>query len=112
MRTAEMLTGARGDLAIKMFGPDLKILSDLSGKIQATLQKVPGATEVSTVANDSVDYMQIEINRLISGRTGLSVTICRMNCVRCLKARPPDWLQKPGRRTKSWFAGRRRARST
>ena len=37
MRTAEMLTGARGDLAVKIFGPDLKTLSDLAGEIQAVL---------------------------------------------------------------------------
>jgi len=68
MRTAEMLTGSRGDLAIKIFGPDLGALSDIAGKIQATLRKVPGAAEVSTVANDSVDYMQIDVDRLTAGR--------------------------------------------
>ena len=70
MRTAEMLTGARGDLAIKIFGPELATLSDLAGKIQTTLQGVPGASEVSTVANDTVDYLQIELDRLAAGRTG------------------------------------------
>ena len=74
MRTAEMLTGARGDLAIKIFGPELGVLSDLAGKIQAVLETVRGAAEVSTVANDTVDYLQINVDRLTSGRTGLSVT--------------------------------------
>ena len=62
MRTAEMLTGARGDLAIKIFGPDLAELSSLAGKIQGVLQKVEGAAEVSTVANDSVEYLQIDLS--------------------------------------------------
>ncbi|MFV0297388.1 MAG: efflux RND transporter permease subunit, partial [Hyphomicrobiaceae bacterium] len=74
MRTAEMLTGSRGDLAIKIFGPDLKELSRVAGQIQSELRKVEGAAEVSTVANDSVDYLQIDVDRLMSGRTGLSVT--------------------------------------
>src|SRR3546814_3547751 len=34
MRISEMLTGARGDLAIKIFGPDLKELSRIAGQIQ------------------------------------------------------------------------------
>lgn len=74
MRTAEMLTGSRGDLAVKIFGPDLKTLSELAGKIQSTLEGVRGAAEVSTVANDSVDYLQVDVDRLMAGRTGLSIT--------------------------------------
>ncbi len=32
MRVSEMLTGSRGDLAIKIFGPDAQTLADLAGK--------------------------------------------------------------------------------
>lgn len=99
MRTAEMLTGARGDLAIKIFGPDLATLSDLSGKIQSVLSKVPGAAEVSTVANDTVDYMQIDINRLTTGRTGLTVTHLQDNLRALLEGMPAGLVSEPGRRT-------------
>jgi len=74
MRTSEMLTGARGDLVVKIFGPDLEKLADLSGQINDVLAKVPGASEVFTASNDSVDYLQISIDRLAAGRLGLSVT--------------------------------------
>ncbi|MGB5078317.1 MAG: CusA/CzcA family heavy metal efflux RND transporter, partial [Sphingorhabdus sp.] len=73
MRISEMLTGARGDLAIKLFGPDLKELSRLAGEIQARLQKIDGTTEAMTVANDTVDYLQIDIDRLAAGRAGMPV---------------------------------------
>ncbi|MGE0053229.1 MAG: efflux RND transporter permease subunit [Hyphomicrobium sp.] len=99
MRTAEMLTGARGDLAIKIFGPDLATLSNLSGKIQSVLSKVPGAAEVSTVANDTVDYMQIDINRLTTGRTGLTVTHLQDNLRALLEGMPAGLVSEPGRRT-------------
>lgn len=99
MRTAEMLTGARGDLAIKIFGPDLAMLSELAGKIQAALSKVPGASEVSTVANDSVDYLQIDVDRLAAGRTGLSVTRLQDELRSVLEGSNAGVVVEPGRRT-------------
>ena len=74
MRTSEMLTGARGDLAVKIFGPDLKVLADLAGRVQTAIAGVKGASEVFTASNDTVDYLQIDMDRLTAGRTGLSVT--------------------------------------
>ncbi len=73
MRLSEMLTGARGDLAIKLFGPDLAELSRLAGQIQGRLQKIPGTSEAMTVATDRVDYLQIDIDRTAAGRAGMPV---------------------------------------
>ena len=74
MRTSEMLTGARGDLAVRIFGPDLKELAALAGRIQAAIAGVKGASEVFTASNDTVDYLQIDMDRMTAGRTGLTVT--------------------------------------
>ncbi len=73
MRISEMLTGARGDLAIKLFGPDLDELSRIAGEIQDRLQKIDGTTEAMTVANDTVDYLQLDIDRMAAGRAGMPV---------------------------------------
>jgi heavy metal efflux system protein len=73
MRVSEMLTGARGDLAVKIFGPDMKTLASLAGQIQHVLTKVRGASEVMTVANDNVGYLQLDIDRLAAGRAGMPV---------------------------------------
>lgn len=99
MRTAEMLTGARGDLAIKIFGPDLKTLSELAGRLQATLQEIPGAAEVSTVANDTVDYLQIDVDRLTAGRTGLTVTTVQDELKAQLEGTNAGLVVETGRRT-------------
>ncbi len=99
MRTAEMLTGARGDLAVKIFGPELAVLSDLAGKLQSALQKVPGAAEVSTLANDSVDYLQIEIDRLTAGRAGLSISGLEDELRALLEGARAGLVAEPGRRT-------------
>jgi cobalt-zinc-cadmium resistance protein CzcA len=73
MRVPEMLTGSRGDLAVKIFGPDLAELSRLAGAVAARLRATPGATEVITVADDSVDYLQMGIDREAAGRAGLTI---------------------------------------
>jgi cobalt-zinc-cadmium resistance protein CzcA len=74
MRVSEMLTGARGDLAVKIFGPDLGELSRLASEVAVRLRTTAGATEVITVADDSVDYLQLVIDREAAGRAGLTVT--------------------------------------
>ncbi|PZN95777.1 MAG: CusA/CzcA family heavy metal efflux RND transporter [Alphaproteobacteria bacterium] len=72
MRVSEMLTGSRGDLAVKIFGPDLRTLSSLAGEVETILRGVRGATDVLTLANDRVAYLQLDIDRLAAGRAGLS----------------------------------------
>ncbi len=74
MRISEMLTGSRGDLAIKIFGPDLGELSRLAGQIQGRLQGLSGTSEAMTVADDSVDYLQFDIDRVAAGRAGMPVS--------------------------------------
>ncbi len=73
MRVAEMLTGSRGDLAVKIFGPDLGELGRLAGEVEKRLVAIKGATEVITVANDKVDYLSLDIDRLAAGRAGFPV---------------------------------------
>ncbi|PZU11516.1 CusA/CzcA family heavy metal efflux RND transporter [Sphingomonas sp.] len=73
MRVSEMLTGSRGDLAIKIFGPDLATLAALAGRIEATLRGVRGAAEVVTAATSNVDYLQLDVDRAAAGRFGLPV---------------------------------------
>ncbi len=74
MRTSEMLTGARGDLAIKLFGPDIDELSRLAGEIQTRLEGIEGTSEAMTVANDQVDYLLVDIDRVAAGRIGMPVS--------------------------------------
>ncbi|MFN7174406.1 MAG: efflux RND transporter permease subunit, partial [Thermaurantiacus tibetensis] len=72
MRVSEMLTGARGDLALRIFGPDLGELAQLATRIEGVIAAVPGATDVITRAADTVDYLAIEVDRLAAGRAGIT----------------------------------------
>ena len=73
MRVSEMLTGVRGDLAVKIFGPDLPTLNALARQIEAALKTVPGGQDVFTLTNEGVQYLRIEIDRFAAGRYGLGV---------------------------------------
>ncbi|MGA0585952.1 efflux RND transporter permease subunit [Dyella sp. KRB-257] len=73
MRVQEMIIGVRGDLAIKVFGPDLAVLNELAGRIEAQMKTVPGNQDVYTVQNDGVQYLRVIIDRLAAGHFGLSV---------------------------------------
>jgi cobalt-zinc-cadmium resistance protein CzcA len=73
MRISEMLTGTRGDLAIKIYGTDLVELNSLAERIATLLKTVPGAQDVLTVKNEGVQYYTVEVDRLAAGRLGLSI---------------------------------------
>ncbi len=72
MRVSEMLTGSRGDLAVKVFGPDLSTLNRLAGEIETLLGGIAGSQDVFSVKNDGVQYFRVEIDRLALGRYGLT----------------------------------------
>ena len=73
MRVSEMIIGVRGDVAIKVFGPDLDKLNELATQIEALIKQVPGNQDVYTVENDGVQYLRVAVDRLAAGRYGLSV---------------------------------------
>ena len=73
MRVAEMLVGVRGDVAIKIFGPDLATLNGLAQGMVEALKTLRGAEDVLTVKNEGVQYFSVRIDRLAAGRLGLSI---------------------------------------
>ena len=72
MRVAEMLTGTRGDLAVKIFGPDLKELNRIAQEVSRTLGSVQGSEDVLYAANDGVQFLRVDLDRTVAGRLGVS----------------------------------------
>ncbi|WP_395443740.1 efflux RND transporter permease subunit [Caulobacter sp. UC70_42] len=99
MRVSEMLTGSRGDLAVKVFGPDLQTLGDLAGRIEETLKKTRGASDVYSVAGDSVTYLQLDIDRAAAVRAGLSAQALQQELRAQLEGAPAGVVFEPGKRT-------------
>jgi cobalt-zinc-cadmium resistance protein CzcA len=73
MRVNEMILGVRGDLAIKIFGPDLTALDAKAQQIISILESIKGSQDVYTPQNSGVQYLQIKIDRVAAGRLGLSI---------------------------------------
>lgn len=74
MRVSELLTGSRGDVAIKVFGPDSGKLAELAGQIEITVSKIKGAADVYTTSNDVAEYLQIETHFERAGLVGITST--------------------------------------
>ena len=73
MRISEMLTGVRGDLAIKIFGDDIPTLNELSKQIREILKGVRGSSEVFTTLNEGVNYLYITPEKHVMSNVGVSV---------------------------------------
>ena len=73
MRVSEMLTGARGDVAIKIFGTDLGKLNETAEQMVKVLKGIKGSQDVYTMENSGVQYYRVAIDRLAAGRLGLNV---------------------------------------
>lgn len=73
MRVSEMILGVRGDVAVKIFGPDLTKLNAYASKVETLLKTLKGNQDVYTVENDGVQYLKVAVDRLQAGRLGLSV---------------------------------------
>ena len=99
MRVSEMLTGSRGDLAIKIFGPDSDQLADLAGQVERVVADVPGASDVFTASNDVSEYLQVDINPVRAGRFGLDVVTIQDELRSRLEGVVAGEVIEPGRRT-------------
>ena len=73
MRVQEMVIGARGDLAVRVFGPDIATLNKVSEEIATALKTITGSKDVIASLNEGVQYLRVGVNRFEAGRYALSV---------------------------------------
>lgn len=99
MRVNEMILGVRGDLAIKIFGHDLKTLDDKAQQIIKILESISGSQDVYTPENSGVQYLQVKIDRAAAGRLGLDVTEIQSILLAQLEGKQLGVVQEGQRRT-------------
>ncbi|CAM4116942.1 Cation efflux system protein CzcA [Pseudomonas reidholzensis] len=73
LRFNELISGVRSDVAVKVFGDDMDTLNRTAAQIAATLQQVPGASEVKTEQTTGLPVLTIDIDRDKAARHGLNV---------------------------------------
>jgi heavy metal efflux system protein len=73
LRVAELISGVRSDVAIKLFGDDLDVLKDKADEIVRVVSKVQGAEDVKAEATSGLPQLQIKPDRAAIARYGLNV---------------------------------------
>jgi Cu(I)/Ag(I) efflux system membrane protein CusA/SilA len=66
-------TGIRTQIGIKVFGPDLRGIEQLSEQIKQVVQQVPGATDLYAERITGAPYMEMTVDRPAADRYGLNV---------------------------------------
>jgi len=73
MRFNEFMTGSKEDVAIKVFGDDLIVLSEKAAEIEKIVQVVPGVMDINVEKVTGLAQIQVEYNRDRLAQYGLSV---------------------------------------
>lgn len=72
-RVDELLSGVKAQLAIKLFGSDLGVLTEKGQQIEQLVQQIPGAKDVAMEQIGGEAQLIVKPNRLALSRFGLSV---------------------------------------
>ncbi|WP_145649283.1 efflux RND transporter permease subunit [Pseudoduganella lurida] len=72
LRFNELISGARGDVAVKVFGDDPDMMAAIAARIAARLQRVQGAAEVSVEQSAGLPVLNVGVDRDRAGRLGLN----------------------------------------
>jgi len=70
----EALSGVKGEIAVKIFGPDLAILEQKAAEVVDAMNTVQGATDVAAVRISGNSELDITLNRNQLSRYGLMVS--------------------------------------
>lgn len=73
MRFNELITGVRTDLAIKIFGEDLKILHDKALEIENVITGINGAADIIVEKIAGLPQMTVKYNRQKIAKYGLNI---------------------------------------
>ncbi|XUM19457.1 efflux RND transporter permease subunit [Bradyrhizobium oligotrophicum S58] len=99
MRVQEMISGVRGDVAVKIFGPDITKLNEIAAKLSAIMSDIDGAQDVYTTLNEGAQYYTVAVNRMEAGRLGLTVDSISASLRTQIEGRTIGTALEEGRRT-------------
>ncbi len=71
MRLDELISGVRGDLAVKVFGEDPEQNRRVAEQVAGVIRSVPGASEVQAEATEGQGYLNVRMDRGAMARFGI-----------------------------------------
>lgn len=74
LRFNELLTGVREDVAVKLFGEDLDVLSQKGEKMLEIISKIPGAEDVTLERTAGLPQMTVQYDRKKIAQYGLDIS--------------------------------------
>ena len=74
MRLDEVVSGVKADVAVKVFGPDDRVLESIGAQVQRALAGVRGAADLQVELLSGASQLEITVNRAEIARYGLNVT--------------------------------------
>ena len=70
----EAVSGVKGELAVKLFGTDLKVLEAKANEIQAVMSRVPGVADLGTFQVRGQPNVNLVVDRAAAERFGINVS--------------------------------------
>ncbi|MEQ9439634.1 MAG: CusA/CzcA family heavy metal efflux RND transporter [Cyclobacteriaceae bacterium] len=74
MRFNELITGVRADVAVKIFGENLELLSQKGQEVKRLIEDVPGAVDITVEKVVGLPQMMVKYNRAAVARYGLNTS--------------------------------------
>jgi cobalt-zinc-cadmium resistance protein CzcA len=70
----EAVSGVKGELAVKLFGTDLKVLEAKANEIQALMSRIPGVADLGTFQVRGQPNVNLVVDRAAADRFGINVS--------------------------------------
>lgn len=72
LRVQELISGVRSDVAVHIYGDDLKLLKEKADEVVRVLQRIPGAADVKAEQTQGLPMMRVRIDREAIARYGIN----------------------------------------
>jgi cobalt-zinc-cadmium resistance protein CzcA len=74
MRFNELISGVRGDVAVKVYGDDFASMQQTAEKVLATLQGIAGVADAKVEQTEGLPVMTVDPHRAVLARYGLNLS--------------------------------------
>lgn len=72
LRVQELISGVRSDIAVHLYGDDLKLLKVKADEIARVLSRIPGAADVKAEQTQGLPMLRVHVNRSAIARYGMN----------------------------------------